>query len=81
MGKLGVAAGIGNKIIEGQHDFFDAGNDDELAHITNIKRIIAAISDYLGSEGLPRDEIGTVGDNLRGLFKDLFLNSCCAKNA
>ena len=76
MDKLKFAEGLGKKIMEAQHDYFRAEKSDDLEHITNIKRIIVAISDYLKSDGLPGDGINTIAENLRQLSKRLFLESC-----
>jgi len=76
MDKIKFAEGIGKRIIETQHDYFEAGNSDDLAHISDIKRIIVAISDYLDSDGLPGAEINAMAKDLRQLSKRLFLKSC-----
>ena len=46
-----------------------------MKHITSLKRIIVAMSDYLESEVLPGEGLITLSDNLRRLGKDLFLDS------
>ena len=78
MDKFTFAEGLGETIIKSQHDYFAAGHSDDLNHITNLKRIIVAISEYLKSEGLPENGINTLIDNLRQLCKDPFIDSCLA---
>jgi hypothetical protein len=78
MNELTFAEGLGEKIIRSQHDYFAAGHSEDLDHITTLKRIIIAISEYLKSEGLPEDGINDLTDNLRQLCKDLFIDSCLA---
>ena len=76
MDKLEFAEGLGKKIIEKQHDYLTAGSGEDLEHIPNLKRIIMAISEYLESDGLPKDGIIAVTNNLINLSKDLFIDSC-----
>jgi hypothetical protein len=79
MDKLEFAEGLGKSIIERQHEFFVDKSSEDLKHITNLKRIIVAMSDYLKSEGLSGEGLITVLDNLRRLGKGLFLDSCAAE--
>ena len=76
MDKLKFAQSLGKRIIETQHDYFEADNSEDLAHITNIKRIIAAISGYLDSDGLTKDWISAMAEDLRQLSKKKFVESC-----
>jgi len=77
MDKLSFAEGLGKKIIKSQQKSFEAGNDlEDLSYITNIKRIIVAISDYLKSEDVPEDGINAMADSLRQLSKGLFVTGC-----
>jgi hypothetical protein len=76
MDRLKFARGLGKMIIEAQHDYFKAGNSQDLEHITNIKRIIAAISGYLDSDGLTKDWISAMAEDLRQLSKKIFVESC-----
>ena len=77
MDKLSFAEGLGKKIIKSQQDSFEAGNDlEDISHITNIKRIILAISDYLKSEDVPEDGINAMADSLKQLGKGLFVAGC-----
>ena len=76
MDKLAFAEGLGKKIIKNQNDFFKDDKSDDLAHVTNIKRIIVAISAHLKSEDVPADGINAVAESLKKLSKDLFLTSC-----
>ena len=56
MEKLKTAKALGEKIIESQHDLFVATSREHLNHIIGLKRMIAAISDYLKSESIPGDK-------------------------
>jgi hypothetical protein len=77
MDKLSFAEGLGKKIITSQQDSFEAGNDlEDIGHITNIKRIIVAISEYLKSEDMPEDGINAMADSLKQLGKGLFVTGC-----
>ena len=77
MDKLAFAKGLGEKIIKSQQNSFEAGNDlGDLGHITNMKRIIVAISEYLKSEDVPEDGISAMGDSLKQLGKGLFVAEC-----
>ena len=76
MDKLKFAECLGKKIIEAQHDYYRVEKSDDLKHITNIKRIIVAISDYLKSDGLQDEGTDAIAENLRQLSKRLFLESC-----
>ena len=79
MDKLKVAEEIGKATILKHHDFFAAGNGDDLERITTIKRTIEAIAEYLRSdEGLPKDKIGIVAENLNRLSRNLYVEACCA---
>jgi len=76
MDKLSFTEGLGKKILMSQHDFFKDDKGSDLEHVTNIKRIIVAISDHLKSEDVPADGINAVGESLKEFSKDLFLSSC-----
>ena len=76
MDRLEFAEGLAKKIIKDQHQFFDTEESEDLEHITNIKRIIVSISDYLSTEGVPEDKISDLAENLRELARQLFLDSC-----
>ncbi len=76
MDKLSFAEGLGKKILASQHDFFKEDKSDDLKYVTNIKRIIVAISDHLKSEDVPVDGIDTMTEALKKLSKDLFLANC-----
>lgn len=76
MDKLKFAEGLGKKIIEKQHDFFEANESEDIDQIGTFKYTIMAISEYLESDGLSKDGIIAVADNLRHLSKDLFIDTC-----
>ena len=77
MDKLHFAEGLGKKIIKSQQDSFEAGSEfDDLSHITNMKRIIVAISEYLKSEHVPENGINAMADSLKQLGKGLFVAGC-----
>ena len=76
MDKSEIAEEIGNKIIQGQHDYFAEGNSEDLMHITNQKRIITSISEYLESKDVPANQIKRTEVELRRTAKDLFINTC-----
>ena len=50
MEKLEFAKALGEKIIKSQHEYFVTTKSEDLDHITNLKRIIVAIAEYLESE-------------------------------
>jgi hypothetical protein len=76
MEKIEFSKGLGEAIIKKQHGYFTDVGEEDLNHITNLKRIIVAISDYLKSDGLKKDDIDCVVDNLHHLSKTLYLESC-----
>ena len=73
---LEFAEGLGKKIIKDQHQFFDTEESEDLEHITNIKRIIVSISDYLSTEGVSEDKINDLAGDLRDLARKSYLDSC-----
>ena len=79
MDKLEFAEGLGKKIIKDQSIFFETEDNGDLEHITNIKRIIVSISDYLSSEGISEDQTNNLADNLRELARQAYLD-CCTEN-
>ena len=77
MDRLSFAEGVGKKIVTSQQNSFEAGSElDDLSHITNMKRVIVAISDYLKSEDVPEDGINAMADSLKQLGKGLFVTGC-----
>ena len=56
MEKLEFARTLGEKIIKSQHDYFETAKSEDLDHITNLKRIIVAIAEYLKSEIVSEDK-------------------------
>jgi hypothetical protein len=76
MDKLEFTEGLAKKIIKDQHQFFDTNKSEDLEHITNIKRIIVSISDYLSTEGVPEDKINDLDESLRDLTRQLYIGSC-----
>ena len=76
MEKLEIAKGLGEAIIRAQHESFVSEESEDLHHITNLKRIIMAISEYLKSEGLKAESIKGVADQLKALSRSLYLESC-----
>ena len=81
MEMLKFAEALGKKIIEGQHDFFSTGDAEHLEHITNIKRIIVSISEYLSSEGVSDVEINDLVDNLRLHARSGYLEACVSNKS
>ena len=57
MEKLEFTKALGEKIIKSQHDHFATAKSEDLDHITNLKRIIMAIAEYLKSEIISEDKI------------------------
>ena len=76
MDKVEVAEAIGKKIIQSQHDFFEVNDSEDLYHITTLKRIIIAISDYLRLEDVAEDKIKALTDNFRQISKELYIGAC-----
>jgi hypothetical protein len=75
MDKIEFSKALGEAIIKRQHGYYIDIGEDDLSLITNLKRIIVAISDYLKSDGLKKDDIDYVVDNLHHLSKTLCLES------
>ena len=76
MEKLEFARALGEKIIKSQHDYFETAKSEDLDHITNLKRIIEAIAEYLKSEIVSEEEVDDLVDHFRQFSKTLYLNNC-----
>ena len=57
MEKLEFTKRLGEKIIKSQHDYFETDESEDLEHITNLKRIIMAIAEYLKSKIDSEEEV------------------------
>jgi hypothetical protein len=75
MEKLEIARTLGEKIIKDQHDYFAVAKIEDLDHITNLKRIIEAIADYLKSE-IVSEEVDDLVEHFRRFSKTLYINNC-----
>ena len=62
MDKFEFAQGLGKRIIKSHHHFFEDNDSEDLDHIVTLKRTIAAIAEYLKSEGIQEDKIKTPTD-------------------
>ena len=76
MEKLEFAKTLGEKIIKSQHDNFEANESEDLDHITNLKRIIEAIAEYLKSEIVSEEEVDDLVEHFRRFSKTLYINNC-----
>ena len=76
MEKLEFAKALGEKIIKSQHDYFETNESEDLDHITNLKRIIEAIAEYLKSEIVSEEEVDDLVDHFRQFSKTLYINNC-----
>ena len=76
MEKLEFAKALGEKIIKSQHDYFETNDSEDLGHITNLKRIIVAIAEYLKSEINSEEEVDDLVEHLRQFSKTLYLSEC-----
>ena len=76
MEKLGFAKALGEKIIKSQHDYFETNESEDLDHITNLKRIIEAIAEYLKSEIVSEEEVDDLVEHFRRFSKTLYINNC-----
>ena len=76
MEKLEFAKTLGEKIIKSQHDYFEANESEDLDHITNLKRIIEAIAEYLKSEIVSEEEVDDLVEHFRRFSKTLYINNC-----
>jgi anionic cell wall polymer biosynthesis LytR-Cps2A-Psr (LCP) family protein len=76
MEKLEFAKALGEKIIKSQHDYFEANESEDLDHITNLKRIIEAIAEYLKSEIVSEEEVDDLVEHFRRFSKTLYINNC-----
>ena len=71
-----VAEAIGKKIIQSQNNYFEDSDSENLDHITTLKRIIVAISEYLRLEDVPEDKISALADYFKQVTKQLYINAC-----
>jgi 3-dehydroquinate dehydratase len=76
MEKLEFAKALGEKIIISQHDYFATAKNEDLEHITNLKRINVAIAEYLKSATNNKDKVDDLVEHLRQFSKTLYLNEC-----
>jgi len=76
MEKLEFVKPLGEKIIKSQHDYFETDENEDLDHITNLKRIIVAIAEYLKSEIVSEEEVVDLVEHFRQFGKTLFVNNC-----
>ena len=76
MEKLEFAKALGEKIIKSQHDYFETNDSEDLDHITNLKRIIVAIAEYLKSEIVSEHKPDDLVEHLRRFGKTLYINNC-----
>ena len=76
MEKLEFARALGEKIIKSQHDYFETARSEDLDHITNLKRIVVAIAEYLKSEIVSEEEVDGLVDHFRQFSKTLYINNC-----
>ena len=76
MEKLEIAKALGEKIIESQHDYFQTAKSEDLDHITNLKRIIVAIAEYLKSEIVSEAKTDELVEHFRRFSKTVYTNNC-----
>ena len=76
MEKIELVRALGEKIIKSQHDYFETDETDDLDHITNLKRIIVAIAEYLKSEIVSEEEVDDLVNHFRQFSKTLYINNC-----
>lgn len=76
MEKLEFAKALGEKILKSQHDYFATAKSEDLDHITNLKRIIVAIAEYLKSEIISENKTDVLVEHLRRFSKTLYINNC-----
>jgi len=78
MDKLLFAEKIGKSIILKHHNYFisEESEQDDLQHITEIKRTITGIIDHLKSENMREKEILKISGTLIDFSRDLFVNRC-----
>ena len=76
MEKLEIARTLGEKIIVSQHDYFRTTTSEDLDHITNLKRIIVAIAEYLKSEIVSEAKTDELVEHFRRFSKTLYINNC-----
>ena len=78
MDKLKFAEGLVKKIIEDRHNFFNTETSEDLEHITNIKRMIKSVSDYLKYEGLSEKDVNDLAGELRQFTRSKYVEMCIA---
>jgi hypothetical protein len=76
MEKIELVRALGEKIIKSQHDYFETDETDDLDHITNLKRIIVAIAEYLKFDAVSEDEINDLVEHFRQFGKTLYISDC-----
>ena len=76
MEKLEIARTLGEKIIKSQHDYFETAKNEDLDHITNLKRIIVVIVEYLKSEIVSETKTDELVEHFRRFSKTLYVSTC-----
>jgi len=76
MEKIEFAKALGEKIIKSQHEYFVTTKSEDLDHITNLKRIIVAIAEYLKSEIVSEDKTDDLVEHFRRFSKTLYISNC-----
>ena len=76
MEKLEFARALGEKIIKSQHDYFETARSEDLDHITNIKRIVVAIAEYLKYDIVYEEEVDVLVYHFMQFSKTLYINNC-----
>ena len=67
---------IGEKILKSQQYYFETAKSEDLDHITNLKRIIVAIAEYLKSEIVSEDKTDDLVEHFRRFSKTLYISNC-----
>jgi hypothetical protein len=76
MENLEFAKALGEKIVKSQHEYFVTTKSEDLYHITNLKRIIVAIAEYLKSEIVSEDKTDDLVEHFRRFSKTLYISNC-----
>ena len=81
MDKVKLSVDLGKKILQTQHEFYVDSHGEDLDHITNIKRIIVTISEFLKSESVSESKINSAVKHLKELAKSLYIDEAISQRS
>ena len=79
MDKVKLSEDLGKKILQTQHEFYVDSQGEDLDYITNIKRIVGAISEFLKSEGAPEGKINSTVKHIKDMARSFQIDEAISQ--